>query len=89
MSLKPDDLRAAVSAGLITEIQAASLSKLADERRGYRAASAQIDEPFELLKGFNEIFIVVGLLAIIAATYVIHITATRELKKQMAAQRVD
>lgn len=66
MTLKTDDLRAAVSAGLITEIQAASLSKLADERRGYRAASAQIDEPFELFKGFNEIFIVVGLLILYA-----------------------
>jgi hypothetical protein len=66
MTLKTDDLRAAVSAGLITEIQAASLSKLADERRGYRSASAQIDEPFELFKGFNEIFIVVGLLILYA-----------------------
>lgn len=66
MSLKPDDLRAAVSAGLITEIQAASLVRLADERRGYRAASAEIDEPFELFKGFNEIFIVVGLLILYA-----------------------
>ena len=62
MTIENDDLRAAVSAGLLTEPQAASLTKLADERRGYRAATAQIDEPFELFKGFNEIFIVVGLI---------------------------
>ena len=62
MTLETDDLRAAVSAGLISETQAASLTKLADERRGYRAATAEIDEPFELFKGFNEIFIVVGLI---------------------------
>jgi len=62
MTLETDDLRAAVSAGLINETQAASLTKLADERRGYRVATAEIDEPFELFKGFNEIFIVVGLI---------------------------
>ncbi len=66
MTLETDDLRAAVSAGLISEIQAASLTRLADERRGYRSATAEIDEPFELFKGFNEIFIVVGLLILYA-----------------------
>lgn len=62
MTIEIDDLRAAVSAGLLSETQAASLTKLADERRGYRTATAEIDEPFELFKGFNEIFIVVGLI---------------------------
>ena len=62
MTIETDDLRAAVSAGLLSETQAASLTKLADERRGYRTATAEIDEPFELFKGFNEIFIVVGLI---------------------------
>ncbi len=57
-----DDLRAATAAGLLTEAQAASLASLADSRRGARSALAQGDEPFELFKGFNEIFIVVGLL---------------------------
>ncbi len=56
-----DDLRAAVGAGLMTEAQAASLINLAEEREGVRARRTGLDEPFELFKGFNEIFIVVGL----------------------------
>lgn len=57
-----DDLRAAVGAGIVTEAQAASLASLADSRRGARTDLAVGDEPFELFKGFNEVFIVVGLL---------------------------
>lgn len=57
-----DDLKAAVGAGIVTEAQAASLADLADSRRGARSDLAIGDEPFELFKGFNEIFIVVGLL---------------------------
>lgn len=56
-----DDLRAAVGAGLMTEAQAASLITLAEEREGVRTRRSGLDEPFELFKGFNEIFIVVGL----------------------------
>ncbi|MEJ6389935.1 hypothetical protein [Gymnodinialimonas ulvae] len=56
-----DDLRAAVGAGLMSEAQAASLISLAEERDGLRARRTGLDEPFELFKGFNEIFIVVGL----------------------------
>ncbi len=57
----PDDLRAAVGSGLISEAQAASLKALADTRNGARKDLAEGDEPFELFKGFNEIFIVIGL----------------------------
>ena len=56
-----DDLRAAVTTGAITEAQAASLIVLAETRSGQRARITGLDEPFELFKGFNEIFIVVGL----------------------------
>jgi hypothetical protein len=56
-----DDLRAAVGAGLMTEAQAASVITLAEERDGLRARRTGLDEPFELFKGFNEVFIVVGL----------------------------
>lgn len=56
-----DDLRAAISAGILSEAQAARLTTLADSRRGARENLAAGDEPFELFKGFNEIFIVVGL----------------------------
>lgn len=61
MTLNRDDLRAAVSVGAITEAQAAHILSLADARRGVRENLAGLDEPFELFKGFNEIFIVVGL----------------------------
>ncbi len=57
-----DDLKAAVGSGLLSERQAANLISLADSRRGAREALAASDEPFELFKGFNEIFIVIGLL---------------------------
>ncbi|WP_323781647.1 hypothetical protein [Thalassovita sp.] len=57
-----EDLRAAVGSGLLSEAQAASLAALADSRRGAREDLSPGDEPFELFRGFNEIFIVVGLL---------------------------
>lgn len=60
--IERDDLRAAVAAGLVTERQAANLASLADSRRGARENLTPGDEPFELFKGFNEIFIVIGLL---------------------------
>jgi uncharacterized membrane protein YpjA len=59
--LTRDDIRAAVVAGVMTEPQAASLIRLAETRRGVRDHLSGLDEPFELFKGFNEIFIVVGL----------------------------
>jgi hypothetical protein len=59
--MTPDDLRAGVAAGIVSEAQAASLSALAHSRAGARENLAPGDEPFELFKGFNEIFIVVGL----------------------------
>lgn len=61
MSLTRDDLRAAVQNGTITEAQAAGIVALSDARRGARENLNGLDEPFELFKGFNEIFIVVGL----------------------------
>ena len=59
--MERDDLRAAVSAGIIDEVQAARLIALTDSRKGAREDLTPGDEPFELFKGFNEIFIVVGL----------------------------
>lgn len=61
MTLSRDDIRAAVGAGIVTEAQAARLLALADSRRGAREGLSDGDEPFELFKGFNEIFIVIGL----------------------------
>ncbi|MEL6681664.1 MAG: hypothetical protein AAFQ09_03350 [Pseudomonadota bacterium] len=60
--IERDDLRAAVGSGLLSEKQAAGLIALSDSRRGARENLAPGDEPFELFKGFNEIFIVIGLI---------------------------
>jgi len=56
-----DDLRAAVTSGVMSEAQAATLITVAETRAGVRDRISGLDEPFELFKGFNEIFIVVGL----------------------------
>lgn len=56
-----DDLRAAVASGLLDEIQAARLIALSDQRQGYRANMVGDDEPFELFRGFSEIFVTVGI----------------------------
>ncbi|MEM1428924.1 MAG: hypothetical protein AAGG09_05665 [Pseudomonadota bacterium] len=66
MSLSRDDLRAAVAAGMISEAQAASVLALSEERQGVRDRTGGLDEPFELFRGFNEIFIVVGLVILYA-----------------------
>ena len=60
--INTDDIRASVAAGILTERQAASLTALAHSRKGAREGLAPGDEPFELFKGFNEIFIITGLL---------------------------
>ena len=59
------DLRAAVAAGHLTEAQAAGLTALAQERAGRRAAMPRTDEPFELFRGFNEIFVSLGLILLL------------------------
>ncbi|WP_372841435.1 hypothetical protein [Phaeovulum sp.] len=61
-----DDLRAAVAAGHLNEVQASRLIVLADTRAGQRGAMGAEDEPFELFKGFAEIFVSVGLGILIA-----------------------
>lgn len=60
--IERDDLRAAIGSGLLNEKQAAALVSLAGSRRGARENLTVGDEPFELFKGFNEIFIVIGLI---------------------------
>ncbi|MEE9453598.1 MAG: hypothetical protein V3V13_04355 [Paracoccaceae bacterium] len=56
-----DDIRAGVAAGVINEAQAARLITIANDRLGYRQNMGVEDEPFELFKGFSEIFVTVGL----------------------------
>jgi hypothetical protein len=59
--IEPSDLKAGIGAGILSEAQAASLTALAHSRHGAREGLAAGDEPFELFRGFNEIFIMVGL----------------------------
>jgi len=66
-----DDIKAAVSSGLLSEAQAVQLISLSDSRRGARENLSAGDEPFELFKGFNEIFIVVGLIILATGWYAI------------------
>lgn len=64
--MTPEDLRAAVAAGIVSEAQAASLATLANQRAGKRATLPQEDEPFEFFRGFSEIFISVGLVILLS-----------------------
>lgn len=64
--MTPEDLRAAVAAGILDEAQAARLKALADDRAGRRAAMPQEDEPFEFFRGFSEIFISIGLVILLS-----------------------
>lgn len=59
--IEPQDLRSAVQRGLITEAQAADLTSISEARRQAVAGVEPGEEPFVLFKGFNEIFIVIGL----------------------------
>ncbi len=61
MNVSSEDLRAAVARGIVTEAQSAQLIALAAGRQSARSGVAAIEEPFVLFKGFNEIFVVVGL----------------------------
>jgi hypothetical protein len=66
--MTPEDLRAAVAAGILTEAQAASLQALANGRAGRRATLPAEDEPFEFFRGFSEIFISIGLIILLTGT---------------------
>jgi hypothetical protein len=64
--MTPEDLRAAVAAGILDEAQAARLKALADDRQGRRSAMPAEDEPFEFFRGFSEIFISIGLVILLS-----------------------
>jgi hypothetical protein len=61
MTVTGEDLKAAVARGVVTEAQSAQLIALAAARRAAADGLAAVEEPFVLFKGFNEIFVVVGL----------------------------
>ncbi|RBI77641.1 hypothetical protein DQW77_01205 [Roseovarius sp. TE539] len=78
MTLTEDDLRAAAAAGIIDESQAARLTSLAHSRAGRLAQGLAEDEPFELFRGFAEIFISVGLVLLLAGAALLA-TATQSM----------
>lgn len=61
MTINTVDLRAAVTRGILTEAQSAQLIALSTTRRSAKAGLSAKEEPFVLFKGFNEVFVVVGL----------------------------
>lgn len=65
-SLTRDDIRAAVGAGILDEVQATRLLALGEARLGQREALAPDDEPFELFRGFAEIFVSLGIVLLFA-----------------------
>jgi len=63
------DIEAAVLAGFLTEAQAGDLLALAAKRKTGRASAGWMDEPFEVFRSMNEIFVIVGL-AILASGWI-------------------
>lgn len=61
LRITPDDLRAAVTRGILTEAQSAQLVAIAATRQAAKDKLSPTEEPFVLFRGFNEIFVVVGL----------------------------
>ena len=72
--ITPEDLRAAVAAGIVTEAQAVSVSALADSRAGKRLAMPAEDEPFEFFRGFSEIFVSIGLVILMSGIAALLVT---------------
>ena len=73
MSEISDDIKSAVSAGIVTEAQAASLLAHVQSRQGQRDHMVADDEPFEFFRGFAEIFVTVGLSLLLTKPQVISI----------------
>lgn len=59
--IEREDIQATVAAGIISEGQAAQIIAVSEERDGIRSQLTGSDEPFELFKSFNEVFIIIGL----------------------------
>lgn len=59
--IPPETLRSAVQAGILNKTQTARLSVHLQAEFRFRAALLRDDEPFEFIKGFSEIFVILGL----------------------------
>lgn len=62
VEILPQDLLAAAEQGIISEEQVARLQALATRRSGLQNTLSAEDEPFELFRGMNEIFISVAII---------------------------
>lgn len=60
-----DDVRAAVAAGVLEPAEAARFGAFLNARRGARSALTPDDEPFELFRGFGEMFVSIGLVLLL------------------------
>jgi hypothetical protein len=60
------DLDAAVTAGILTDAQAAALRDLAAEREKVRTAALSHEERFRFMEGFNEVFLALGIFLLAA-----------------------
>ena len=65
--LRNEDLKAAVDAGVITPEQQVALEKQAAERRAARPMVSGRDERFRFLRGFNDVFLSLGVVLVAAA----------------------
>jgi hypothetical protein len=59
--LSDGDIKQAVDAGIINEEQALAISHLQRSRETVKSSISSDDEPFEIYRGFNEIFVTAGL----------------------------
>ena len=65
--LRNEDLAAAVKAGVITAEQQAALEAQASDRRAARPFASGRDERFRFLRGFNDVFLSLGVLLVTGA----------------------
>ena len=65
--LRNEDLKAAVDAGVITPAQQAALERQAASRHAARPFIAGRDERFRFLRGFNDVFLTLGVLLVTGA----------------------
>jgi hypothetical protein len=80
-----EDVRAAVAAGVLSEAQAARLLAIAAARADGRAALPPEDEPFELFRGFAEIFVSTGIVLLITGILALAWTLGGPLLPALAA----
>lgn len=66
--IQPDDLEAAVTAGVLPEAQADALRAFVAERHRTPARFGMEDERFRFMRGFNDFFFAIGILLLGAAT---------------------